>query len=68
MKVIRGDDYTGGFEATSHLISKGCKDIVFIGGPLSCSLYTERLSGYKAALQENKIAFKKQRIFFFFMS
>lgn len=64
VKVIRGNDYMGGFEATEHLIDKGCKDIVFIGGPLTCSLYTERLSGYKAALQKHKIAFKKSRVFF----
>ncbi|WP_143305070.1 LacI family DNA-binding transcriptional regulator [Chitinophaga vietnamensis] len=64
VKVIKGDDYLGGYTATSHLISKGCKDIVHISGPLTCNLYSERVAGYKNALQEHKLPFKKQRIFY----
>lgn len=63
-KVIKGDDFLGGFTATKHLIEQGCRDIVHISGPLTCNLYKERLQGYKDALQQNKIPFKKQRVFF----
>ncbi|QEH40883.1 LacI family DNA-binding transcriptional regulator [Chitinophaga sp. XS-30] len=64
VKVIKGDDLQGGYLATEHLISKGCRDIVHISGPLTCNLYRERLAGYKDALQKHKIPFKKQRVFF----
>jgi LacI family transcriptional regulator len=64
LKVIKGDDFLGGFTATEHLIKKGCKDIVHISGPLTCSLYIERVAGYKSALQQYKLPFKKSRIFY----
>ncbi|MEC5142384.1 LacI family DNA-binding transcriptional regulator [Chitinophaga sp. 212800010-3] len=64
VKVIKGDDYLGGYTATTHLVEKGCKDIVHISGPLSCNLYVERVAGYKNALQDNKLAFRKNRVFY----
>lgn len=64
VKAIKGDDVRGGYLATEHLISKGCKDIVHISGPLTCNLYKDRLAGYKEALEEHKLPFKKQRVFF----
>jgi LacI family transcriptional regulator len=64
VKVIKGDDFLGGFTATEHLVQKGCKDIVHISGPLSCSLYVERVAGYKKALQQYKLPFKKSRMFY----
>ncbi|KAA2240409.1 LacI family transcriptional regulator [Chitinophaga agrisoli] len=64
VKVIKGDDYRGGFAAIEHLIQKGCKDIVHISGPLSCSLYVERVAGVKAAFQQYKLPFKKSRMFY----
>jgi LacI family transcriptional regulator len=64
VKVIKGDDFLGGLKATEHLVDKGCKDIVHISGPLTCNLYTERLAGYKEALQRNKLPYKKHRVFF----
>jgi LacI family transcriptional regulator len=64
VKVVKGDDYLGGFTATEHLIERGCRDIVHISGPLSCNLYVERVAGYKHALQQHKIPFKKSRIFY----
>lgn len=64
VKVIKGDDFRGGYIATEHLISKGCKDIVHISGPLTCNLYKERLDGYKDALRKHKLPYKKQRVFF----
>lgn len=64
VKVIKGDDYRGGYVATTHLAEKGCKDIVHISGPLTCCLYSDRVAGYKAALQEQGLPFKKSRIFY----
>jgi LacI family transcriptional regulator len=64
VKVIKGDDYLGGLTVTNHLIERGCKDIVHISGPLTCNLYIERVAGYKSALQQHKIPFKKSRVFY----
>ncbi|MBW8685335.1 LacI family DNA-binding transcriptional regulator [Chitinophaga rhizophila] len=64
VKVVKGDDYLGGFTVTEHLIEKGCKDIVHISGPLTCNLYVDRVAGYKHALKKHKLAFKKSRIFY----
>lgn len=63
-KVVRGDDYLGGYTVTEHLIEKGCKDIVHISGPLTCSLYVDRVAGYKNALRKHKIPFQKSRVFY----
>ncbi|RFS24680.1 LacI family transcriptional regulator [Chitinophaga silvatica] len=64
VKVIKGDDYLGGYLATSHLIERGCRDIVHISGPLSCNLYVERVAGYKKALQQHQIPVRKNRLFY----
>jgi LacI family transcriptional regulator len=64
VKVIKGDDYLGGYLATSHLIERGCKDIVHISGPLSCNLYVERVNGYKNALKQHQLPVKKHRLFY----
>lgn len=64
VKVIKGDDFLGGLTATEHLIKRGCRDIVHISGPLTCNLYIERVAGYKSALQQHKIPFKRSRIFY----
>ncbi|WP_343688597.1 LacI family DNA-binding transcriptional regulator [Chitinophaga sp.] len=62
--IVKGDDYLGGLTVTQHLIEQGCKDIVHISGPLTCSLYVERVAGFKHALQQHKIPFKKSRVFY----
>lgn len=61
--IIRGDDFEGGFLGGKHLLDRGCKDIAFINGVLSCNLYQDRLEGLKAALKEAKMPLKKHRFF-----
>jgi LacI family transcriptional regulator len=64
VKVVKGNDYLGGYTVTEHLIEKGCKDIVHISGPLTCNLYVDRVAGYKNALRKHKIPFAKSRVFY----
>ncbi len=45
------DNLKGGFLATQHLIQNGHKNIAFIGGEISHPSITERLRGYKLALE-----------------
>ncbi|GAA4311312.1 LacI family DNA-binding transcriptional regulator [Compostibacter hankyongensis] len=63
-QVIRGDDYRGGTEGAEHLISRGCKQIVYISGPLTCNLYQDRYAGFKDALQRHKLPLPKKNLFF----
>lgn len=62
-KVIRGDDYNGGLQAGKYLIERGCEDIAFINGLLSCNLYQDREKGFKEALKNKNIKLKKSRTF-----
>lgn len=61
--IIRGDDFEGGYMGGKHLLERGCKDIAFINGVLSCNLYQDRLEGLKSALKKAKVPLKKSRFF-----
>jgi len=56
------DDFQGGFDATEHLISKGCQIIAHFSGPQELSIYQNRLRGYRAALEKNKIKFRSELV------
>jgi LacI family transcriptional regulator len=51
------DNYLAGYEATAHLIEQGCRRIVHLGGNLLRNVYSDRLRGYKQALEDNGILF-----------
>lgn len=53
------NDYKASFEATEHLILKGCKNIVYFSGPQIVSLYQDRKKGYVDALKKYDIAFRE---------
>lgn len=50
------DDYGGGYRATEHLVSQGCRRIAHIGGPLNLKIYVDRQRGYCQALKDAGIA------------
>lgn len=56
------DDFQGGFDATEHLISKGCQKIVHFSGPQELKIYQNRLAGYKAALEKHQIEFRPELV------
>ncbi len=51
------DNRAAGYEATTHLISQGCSNLLHISGRLNRSVYKERFEGYKEALQAHNIPF-----------
>lgn len=61
---IVGDEFNGGYLVTKHLLEQGCTRIAHISGPLSCSIYLQRLNGYKEALQEFNIPYQDELVFF----
>jgi DNA-binding LacI/PurR family transcriptional regulator len=59
---VAPDDCTGGFLATKHLIECGYKEIKFLvpGDGLNTAPVKERLRGYRCALAEKKIPYRKE--------
>ena len=56
------DNIQSAFKATKHLIDQGCRDIVHITGNLKRNVYSDRLKGYKYALMDNNLKFKKTNV------
>ncbi|GHN02241.1 LacI family transcriptional regulator [Cytophagales bacterium WSM2-2] len=57
------DNEKAGYDATMHLIESGCKRIAHISGSLNRNVYSDRLTGFKKALSEKKIAFDPKLVF-----
>jgi LacI family transcriptional regulator len=51
------DNFLAAYEVTKHLLEQGCKRIMHLGGNLLRDVYSERLRGYKKALQDFNIPF-----------
>lgn len=58
------DDFQGGFDATEHLILKGCRDIGHFSGPQELAIYRNRFEGYKKALEKHKIPFRPELVLY----
>ena len=54
---VSSNDYKSSFEATEHLINRGCKRILFLKSGVQLSTMQKRLAGYKDALLKNKMDF-----------
>jgi len=52
---VEVDNYQGAYQAVTHLIEQGCKRIGHLAGPLTLSVYRNRLNGYKQALIDNNL-------------
>ena len=63
-RVIKGDDFNGGYLAGKHLAKSGCKRIGMICGPLTSNLYQERSAGFLSALKECGIPAIDEIIFY----
>lgn len=48
-----------GFEATEHLIAKGCKNLLYVGGNTKRNVYLDRLQGFREALEKHQLDFDK---------
>jgi LacI family transcriptional regulator len=56
------DNRRGAYEATSHLIAQGCRNIVHITATPKRNVYIDRLAGYKQALADHQIPFDEKFI------
>lgn len=59
---VSSNDYISSFDATEHLINRGCKRILFLKAGEQLSTMQKRLSGYQDALLKNKINLDEQLI------
>lgn len=57
------DDFRAGYNATQHLIKKGCKRIALLVGSLHINIYSERKKGYIKALKENNLPIDESLIY-----
>lgn len=57
------NNYQAGYDATSHLVSQGCRNIFFFGTTLLRNVYLERFMGYKQALADNGIKYNQNLVF-----
>lgn len=58
------DNKKGGSLATSHLIEKGCKKIVFLAGDIQTFSSYQRYLGYKSALEDHGLKFDETLVEF----
>lgn len=56
------DNFAGSYEATEHLIKSGRKRIAHLTSPIYLSITTERLAGYKQALEDNGLPFDESYV------
>jgi LacI family transcriptional regulator len=56
------NNFQAGYEAVTHLINQGCKRIAHITSSLKRNVYSERMRGYKQALQDNNLKFDEKLI------
>lgn len=60
---VIADDTYGAYIATRHLIERGHRDIMFMNSFMHISSSQERLNGYRQALNESGIPFKKEYVY-----
>lgn len=56
------NDLESGYNATEHLIKKGCKRVAFLSASENLAIVNHRLNGYKKALAHYKYNINKQYI------
>jgi DNA-binding LacI/PurR family transcriptional regulator len=56
------DDEAGAYEAVSHLIEIGCKNIVHLAGPPNLLIGKNRENGYLRALRDHKIPIDRNNV------
>jgi LacI family transcriptional regulator len=57
------DNFKAAYDITKHLLDKGCKRIMHLGGNMLRDVYSERLRGYKKALQDYRIPFEEKLLY-----
>lgn len=59
---VTTDDLEAGYQATEHLISKGCREILFLAVAGNNNIIQQRQEGYQRALAHHGLSIKKNNI------
>lgn len=59
---VATDDFNASYLLTEHLIKQACHNIVFLLFSSSLSITTQRLDGYRHALQKHGLLFKEKNL------
>ncbi|MGV9713107.1 LacI family DNA-binding transcriptional regulator [Gordonia sp. NPDC003424] len=62
LPFVGGDDRHGGYLAARHLLDRGYTDLAVIAGPAHASTATDRLAGFRSALDTASIALPDERV------
>ncbi len=65
VSTVSTDDFSGGYQATQHLIEQGCKRIAHFAGLQHIGIYQERLRGYVEALKDYNLNVDDSLILYF---
>jgi len=57
------DNFKAAYDVTKHLLEQGCRRIMHLGGNMLRDVYSERLRGYKKALQDHSIPYDNKLIY-----
>lgn len=55
---IQSDNVSGGYKATKHLLEQGRRHIAYLAGPEHVEVTSDRLIGYRKALQDFNVPFR----------
>ncbi|WP_442591731.1 LacI family DNA-binding transcriptional regulator [Pedobacter sp. AW31-3R] len=59
---VTTNDYESGYQATQHLINKGCKQISYLAFSKNLSIDQKRRQGYIDALKDNQLLFREDMV------
>lgn len=54
------NNFQAGYDSTTHLIQQGCERIALVTSNLRRNVYSERMRGYKQALQDNQLKYDEK--------
>jgi LacI family transcriptional regulator len=57
------DYFKAAYDATIHLIDKGCKEICLINGPIIHKPYNDRMLGFQKAMDDHGLIYNNESIF-----
>ncbi|OHD64962.1 MAG: hypothetical protein A2096_15440 [Spirochaetes bacterium GWF1_41_5] len=61
--LVATDNIAGAYAGTMKLLQSGCRKLIFLSGWLKAESSCERLTGFKKALSEMRIAFDENNIY-----
>jgi LacI family transcriptional regulator len=62
--MVRGNSFQGAYDLTQHLIALGHHDIAMLSGPQAVTTASDRILGFRQAMQDADLPVDERRIFY----